>query len=358
MADWINKETEWMQEEANGLNLSLRRLHPFPIDESSVFKSLDDALNYVKRDKSDSRRLGKTAYLGQIISVLGVDESGDTTVQVYKVIIGDQETGDLGLALIGESSGGETYVEHSIEIGDRTIPPGATITEALVVVADAFNEFTDGTITSDIIIDSETVVSSGTDVTTAIQEVCDYFSDKIDDISLDTLTTYNDILSEGEVLIPSGTSAEDALSIIAEKLAEKGEGIITEDITIGDVTYSAGTDVTEVISAIADDLNAKSDGNIQYDIEASGETVVESGTSVTDAIQILLDYLLERGGNGEVKDILVNGDSVLDENGIAEINFTDTESIGASISANEVSFNLKRVINSQYTYNEQTGEFE
>ena len=358
MADWINKETEWMQDEPNGLNLSLRRLHAFPIDESSVFTSLEDALKYVKRDKSDSRRLGKTAYLGQIISVLGVDESGDTTVQVYKVIIGDQETGDLGLALIGESSGGETYVEHSIQIGDRTIPPGATITEALEYVADAFNEFTDGTITSDIVIDSETVVSSGTDVTTAIQEVCDYFSDKIEDISLSTLETSDDIMSDGEVLIPSGTSAEDALSIISDKLAEKGEGIITEDITIGDVTYSAGTDVTEVISAIADDLNAKSDGSIQRDIEVSGVTIVESGTSVTDALQTLVDYLLEQSPEGKVKDILVNGGSVLDENGIAEINFTDSDTIGASISANEVSFNLIRVTNNQYVYNEQTGEFE
>ena len=52
----------------------------FPLDRSSIFGSYEDALKYAQGDGSDSRGLGKTSYVGQIIAVYEND-----TVSVYKI---------------------------------------------------------------------------------------------------------------------------------------------------------------------------------------------------------------------------------------------------------------------------------
>lgn len=57
------------------------RTNNFPLDRSSIFGSYEDALKYAKGDGSDSRKLGKTSYVGQTISVY---ENG--MVSVYKII--------------------------------------------------------------------------------------------------------------------------------------------------------------------------------------------------------------------------------------------------------------------------------
>ena len=58
------------------------RTGDFPLDRSSIFSSYADAVLYAKGDGSDSRGLGKTSYIGQILSVY---ESGEVKVYVkYK----------------------------------------------------------------------------------------------------------------------------------------------------------------------------------------------------------------------------------------------------------------------------------
>ena len=56
------------------------RTGAFPLDRSSMFSSYEDAAAYAKGDGSDSRGLGRTAYIGQVISVY---ENGK--VSVYKI---------------------------------------------------------------------------------------------------------------------------------------------------------------------------------------------------------------------------------------------------------------------------------
>lgn len=56
------------------------RTGAFPLDRSSMFSSYEDAVAYAKGDGSDSRGLGRTAYVGQVISVY---ENGK--VSVYKI---------------------------------------------------------------------------------------------------------------------------------------------------------------------------------------------------------------------------------------------------------------------------------
>lgn len=57
-----------------------QRTSEFPLDRSSIFASLADALAYAKGDGSDSRALGATAYVGQIITVYE-----NSKVSVYKI---------------------------------------------------------------------------------------------------------------------------------------------------------------------------------------------------------------------------------------------------------------------------------
>ena len=53
--------------------MPFQRTGKFPLDRSSIFSSYADALAYAKQDESDSRKLGGTSYVGQIVAVYGND---------------------------------------------------------------------------------------------------------------------------------------------------------------------------------------------------------------------------------------------------------------------------------------------
>lgn len=58
--------------------LEFNRTGKFPLDRSSMFGSYADALAYAKQDGSDTRKIGGTSYVGQIISVFGPGADGAT----------------------------------------------------------------------------------------------------------------------------------------------------------------------------------------------------------------------------------------------------------------------------------------
>lgn len=60
--------------------LPLQRTNGFPLDRTDMFASYDDAVAYAKGDGTDSRKLGKTSYVGQLITVFEND-----TVTVFKI---------------------------------------------------------------------------------------------------------------------------------------------------------------------------------------------------------------------------------------------------------------------------------
>lgn len=66
----------------------------FPLDRSSIFSSYDDAVLYASGVGNDSRGLGKTSYVGQIITVYENDE-----VNVYKI------NPDRSLESVGSGNG-------------------------------------------------------------------------------------------------------------------------------------------------------------------------------------------------------------------------------------------------------------
>lgn len=64
---------------------SFKRTGNFPLDYSSIFASYDDAVAYAKLDGTDSRSLGKTGYVGQIIVVYSEEE-----VAAYLIVAAGQ----------------------------------------------------------------------------------------------------------------------------------------------------------------------------------------------------------------------------------------------------------------------------
>lgn len=59
--------------------MPFQRTGKFPLDRSSIFSSYADALAYARQDESDSRKLGGTSYVGQIIAIYGNDQVGTGT---------------------------------------------------------------------------------------------------------------------------------------------------------------------------------------------------------------------------------------------------------------------------------------
>lgn len=85
-----NKKLDWA--------MSFQRTGTFPLDRSSMFSSLEDATAYAKGDGSDSRALGGTAYIGQILVVYSDDEVSAyiiTSDRSLQKLAATSSTGDL-----------------------------------------------------------------------------------------------------------------------------------------------------------------------------------------------------------------------------------------------------------------------
>lgn len=76
--------------------MSFQRTGKFPLDRSSMFASYEDAAAYAKGDGSDSRQIGGTSYVGQIITVYA-----DDVVTVYTI------GADRTLTEVGRSTEGD-----------------------------------------------------------------------------------------------------------------------------------------------------------------------------------------------------------------------------------------------------------
>lgn len=111
-----------------GLNLlqwsnSLERMGGrWPLDRTQMHVSYDEAVKYAKGDASDARKLGGTAYIGQIIVVEGLNEKGKNGVWTYQLVPSTQEGYFAELQPIGGGNGSlvvETLnpTEHATEIG-------------------------------------------------------------------------------------------------------------------------------------------------------------------------------------------------------------------------------------------------
>lgn len=92
----------------------LERQGAFPIDRTDLHASYEDAVKYARGDKTDSRKLGKLAYIGQIITVWGKNEYNQDGVWVYTLVPHDYTDDEImrnekilaDLKPIGSGAGG------------------------------------------------------------------------------------------------------------------------------------------------------------------------------------------------------------------------------------------------------------
>ena len=103
-----------------GVHYPFARNENFPLDADSLFESYEEALNYARGGVNGS----ETSYLGQIISVVEEDASGNTNVQVYKVVVetpaSEEQEAIWGLSLIGEGGGGGDGKVKDVQFNGRS----------------------------------------------------------------------------------------------------------------------------------------------------------------------------------------------------------------------------------------------
>ena len=92
---------------------SFQRQFDFPLDRSSLHGSYEDAVAYAKGDASDERALGGQAYIGQIITVWGLNEKGKEGVWVYSLVPSTKEGYLADLKPVGAGSATETADTYS-----------------------------------------------------------------------------------------------------------------------------------------------------------------------------------------------------------------------------------------------------
>lgn len=136
--------------------LEFNRTGTFPLDRSTMFSSYADALAYAKMDGTDSRQIGGTAYIGQLIAVYGPGVDGSTQEVAAYIItaVGEGATlqklaqssasGDYGedianlQAAVGAIQGDITAIEGSIysDAEQRTLKEATSSTPGFMSAAD------------------------------------------------------------------------------------------------------------------------------------------------------------------------------------------------------------------------------
>jgi hypothetical protein len=92
---------------------AFQRQFGIPLDRSSLHGSYEDAVAYAKGDGSDERGLGKESYIGQIITVWGLNEKNKEGVWVYSLVPSTKEGYKADLKPVGAGTGTETADNYS-----------------------------------------------------------------------------------------------------------------------------------------------------------------------------------------------------------------------------------------------------
>ena len=126
---------------------SFERQGNFPLDRTDLHISYDDAVLYAKGDASDSRCLGKLAYIGQTITVWGLNEKGKEGVWVYSLVphtpTDENDTTLADLKPVGSATT-ETATNYSAA---KTLSQGLAVGQLIQVAnEEEVEETIDGTV--------------------------------------------------------------------------------------------------------------------------------------------------------------------------------------------------------------------
>lgn len=109
---------------------AFQRQFGIPLDRSSLHSSYEDAVAYAKGDGSDERGLGKESYIGQIITVWGLNEKNKEGVWVYSLVPSTKEGYKADLKPVGAGAGTETADTYSAA---KTLSEGLVVGQLILV---------------------------------------------------------------------------------------------------------------------------------------------------------------------------------------------------------------------------------
>ena len=126
---------------------AFQRTGSFPLDRSSLFSSLSDAEAYARGDKTDSRELGGSSYVGQPISIY---DERNNSVSLY-IIDTDRSLKEVGSAPLVDNNSIE-IINNVVQLKDfgtkyyafipavKNEETGEVITPSTYVLTDGFKE--------------------------------------------------------------------------------------------------------------------------------------------------------------------------------------------------------------------------
>lgn len=131
----MSEYIENVSSQPSGLDwaVSFNRKSASPLDKSSLFSSLEDAINYAKGNGSDSRGIGSTSYVGQIITVLelinprNIERGYDLdayVIQSDRTLLRLQYEGEINLTNYATKNYVQEYVDQNASSGggETTLP--------------------------------------------------------------------------------------------------------------------------------------------------------------------------------------------------------------------------------------------
>lgn len=335
----------YLAKDGFGMSLNIRRGNPNPLDNSSVWASLEAAQNYAKTDP--------VAYVGQVLTVVTDVVVGEETVKTATAYVIDNEAGDLkavgtspvgdestivvaedgtvslygieGLALTREDEDGTvtniTYQPLFVNGKLTWVEPSATTVEGLAaeieglktrisaVEATIGNE-TDGLV-KDVADNAAGIAQNATDITAVNNKIGEVTEGKtVAEMIADaqTAATYDDTQVKAD--IQTNTDAIDAIKADYLKTTDKTElsGLITAEQTRAE-GIEAGLR-TDVDAIKGDYLKAADKEALQNQINTIMNNPETEG--VIDSINEFTTYITEHGtiAEGFRTDIDKNADDI------------------------------------------------
>lgn len=274
-------EDLWAKNKRNDITRPFQRVFSIPLDVSTIFDSEEDAEKYALGDGSDKRKLGKTAYLGQIISVVDAENA---TVKVFQITYGEGgNVAPYALApIVAGGDGGST--SEVIVIDNVTIPAGSNLQEVILKLKEVIESKGEGETSDAIVVGGETIVQPGTDYTEALNAIAEYLNSVHEDI----------VLPDGTTLVEEGDSVTEALQAIVDEMANSG-GVNSAKMNDVDIYDPDTKDISFVIDGADDDIDVTTADDLGEDepVRAyvdlkgiSNNTLVLPGSEVDYTVKI------------------------------------------------------------------------
>lgn len=303
---------------------SFERQDRFPLDRTDLHISYDDAVLYAKGDGSDSRGLGTLAYVGQTITVWGLNEKGKDGVWVYSLVphtpVDENDKTLADLKPVGSATT-ETATKYS---DAKTLSQGLAVGQLIQVAeSEEVEETVDGTVVKNTYQAGFYIVNapgsiSALDTSTGASDEIGALSNRVSAL-------------EGNKV--SKTDFETYQGTVTDALAGKVDNSYKEEVSTAlDGKVSSG-DFETYQGQVTDALETKATVDALNTLEGRVDTDIQNLTTLTgrvdEDIQNLSEHLTDYATQlGEVDDRLTTleqfktdhiGHNAIDESDIASL---------------------------------------